>query len=277
MAEDLTREEVEVIVSEYFDMLSKEQAGIRFNKSEVRRRILPLLRNRSHSSIEFKNRNISAVLARVGQPYIRGYIPAYNYQRELLEEVVFSYIQRRPEAEAAFRQFAESAPTPKALTFETMLEEMPELDPLYQEPELIYNRPVKINYLEREQANQAIGHTGETIALEYERWRLIHAGKENLADKIEWVSNTRGDGLGFDILSKNENGTDRYIEVKSTKLTKEAPFYFTRLEYDFSKRTQSSFFLYRVFNLSDKPKLFIANGAYDEFCNIIPTQFKASF
>ena len=54
-----------------------------------------------------------------------------------------------------------------------------------------------------------------------------------MANKIEWVSQTQGDGLGFDIHSRNTDGTDRYIEVKSTKLTKEAPFYFSALEYDF--------------------------------------------
>src|SRR5690606_32086064 len=277
MANDWTREEVEIIVSEYFDMLSKEQSGIGFNKSEIRRRILPLLKNRSEGSIEFKNRNISAVLARIGQPYVRGYLPAFNYQRQLLEEVVFSYIREKPEVEKAFQLFADSAPAPKALIFEKMLEEPPKADALLHEPKIVYRSPVKINYIELEQANKTVGQTGESIALEYERWRLVKAGKESLADKIEWVSQTQGDGLGFDILSKNPNGTDRYIEVKSTKLTKEAPFYFSALEYDFSKRQLSIFFLYRVFNLKAKPKLFIANGAYDEFCSIRPTQFRGSF
>jgi hypothetical protein len=277
MPEDWTREEVELIVAEYFDMLTKEQSGIAFNKSQVRRRMLPLLKNRSEGSIEFKNRNISAVLAKIGQPYIRGYLPAYNYQKQLLEDVVFSHIRQKPEVEKAFKLFAETAPAPKELVFEQMLEEMPKMETMLQEPELVYRSPVRINYIELEQANQAVGRTGESIALEYERWRLVRAGKETLADKIEWVSQTQGDGLGFDILSRNTNGTDRYIEVKSTKLTKEAPFYFSALEFDFSKRKTSNFFLYRVFNLKADPKLFIANGAYDEFCNIRPTQFKGSF
>ncbi|MBT1705288.1 DUF3883 domain-containing protein [Chryseosolibacter indicus] len=236
-----------------------------------------MLKNRSEGSIEFKNRDISAVLAKIGQPYVRGYLPAYNYQKQLLEEVVFSYIRKKPEAEKTFQLFAESAPTPKGLVFEKMLEEMPKAEALLQEPEMVYRSPVKVNYIELEQANKSVGQTGESIALEYERWRLVHAGKESLADKIEWVSQTQGDGLGFDILSKNTNGTDRYIEVKSKKLTKEAPFYFSAFEYDFSKRQRSSFFLYRVFNLKAEPKLFIANGAYDEFCNMKPTQFKGSF
>lgn len=277
MAEDWTREEVEIIVTEYFEMLQKEQAGIPYSKTETRQRILPLLKNRSKGSVEFKNRNISAVLARMGQPYIRGYLPAYNCQKILLEDAVVAHLRRKPQVEDAFKRFAEAAPTPDELVFETMEEKMPTKKLVLQEPELIYRSPVKVNYIELEQANRVIGRSGESIALAYEKWRLTQAGKENLADKIEWVSQTQGDGLGFDILSRNTNGTDRYIEVKATKLTKEAPFYFSALEHDFSRRNRSSFFLYRVFNLKAEPKLFIANGAYDEFCNANPTHFKGTF
>ncbi len=277
MAEDWTREEVEIIVAEYFEMLQKEQAGLRFNKTETRKRVLSLLKNRSNGSVEFKNRNISAVLARMGQPYIRGYLPAYNYQKVLLEDVVLAHLRRKPEVEDTFRRFAEAVPTPHEPVFETMEETMPARKMVLEEPELIYRSPVKVNYIELEQANRVIGTTGESIALAYEKWRLNQAGKENFADKIEWVSQTQGDGLGFDILSRNANGTDRYIEVKSTKLTKEAPFYFSALEHDFSRRNRSNFFLYRVFNLKAEPKLFIANGAYDDFCNASPTQFKGTF
>ena len=72
MPEDWTREEVEIVVTEYFEMLAKEQAGISYSKTQTRQRILPLLKNRSNGSVEFKNQNISAVLARMGQPYIPG-------------------------------------------------------------------------------------------------------------------------------------------------------------------------------------------------------------
>lgn len=277
MPQAWTRVEVETIVAAYFEMLQKEQAGIPYNKSETRRRILPLLKSRSEGSVEFKNQNISAVLARMGQPYICGYLPAYNYQKSLLEEVVSSHIHRNPEVEDAFRDFAEAKPTPRELVFETMEEEMPIKKLILQDQELTYRSPVRVNYIALEQVNRAIGTTGESFALAYEKWRLMRAGKENLADKIEWVTQTQGDGLGFDILSRNSNGTDRYIEVKSTKLTKEAPFYFSALEHDFSRRNKVNFFLYRIFNLSADPKLFIANGAYDDFCNTSPTQFRGAF
>lgn len=52
-----------LFVSEYLEMLSKEQSGIGYNKSEISRCILAFLKNSSEGSTEFKNRNISAVLA----------------------------------------------------------------------------------------------------------------------------------------------------------------------------------------------------------------------
>ena len=54
--------EVELIVAEYFSMLSKELSGKNYKKSEHRKKLLPLLNNRSEGSIEFKHQNISAVL-----------------------------------------------------------------------------------------------------------------------------------------------------------------------------------------------------------------------
>ena len=61
---------------------------------------------------------------------------------------------------------------------------------------------VKINYLEKEQQNTALGKKGEELALAFERNLLILAGKEALAEKVEWVSENLGDGLGFVILSQ---------------------------------------------------------------------------
>jgi hypothetical protein len=277
MAADWTRAEVETIVAAYFEMLAKEQAGVPYTKSETRRRLLPLLNSRSEASVEYKNRNISAVLAKNGQPYITGYIPAYNYQKLVLEEAVFAHLRSKPEVEDAFRQFAEGEVQTGAIRYDQIKEQMPTRGLMVEESARPFRNPVKINYIEREQKNRQIGLTGEGIALEYEKWRLIHAGKESLIDRIEWVSKTQGDGLGFDILSRNTNGTDRYIEVKSTKLTKEAPFFFSEQEFQFSKQNASNFYLYRIYNLRTAPRLFIANGPYDQFCNLRPTHYKATF
>jgi hypothetical protein len=97
-----------------------------------------------------------------------GTSPAYNYQKTLLEDVVVTHLRRKPEIEDAFKRFAEVAPTPRELVFETMEETIPSNKLVLSEPELIYRSPVKVNYIELEQANRVIGTTGESIALEYE-------------------------------------------------------------------------------------------------------------
>lgn len=78
--------------------------------------------------------------------------------------------------------------------------------------------------MEREARNQLLGEAGEEFVIRYERARLIQAGKDSLADRIEQVSSTVGPSAGFDILSFEENGSDRYIEAKTTKYGKNTPF-----------------------------------------------------
>ena len=78
----------EVTVQDYFLMLNKELVGQKYSKAEHRRALLSKLKNRSEGSIEFKHQNISAVLVEMGQPYIQGYKPAFNYQQQLKQVVL---------------------------------------------------------------------------------------------------------------------------------------------------------------------------------------------
>src|SRR5688572_10175481 len=164
MAEDWSKSEVEIIVADYFQMLTKEISGNNYNKTEHRRTILPFLKNRSEASIEFKHQNISAVLAKLGLPYINGYKPAWNYQK-LLEEVVIVYLGNNRQLEKSFEIFSESAPIidTSRLSFDDLVEAPPERQPLVEEQEIIYRSPVKVNYLEIEQANRVTGNSGEKI------------------------------------------------------------------------------------------------------------------
>ena len=57
-----TDEENDLIVADYFAMLADDIAGHRYNKAEHRRALMPLLKDRSEGSVEFKHQNISAVL-----------------------------------------------------------------------------------------------------------------------------------------------------------------------------------------------------------------------
>jgi hypothetical protein len=85
------------------------------------------------------------------------------------------------------------------------------------------------------------------------------------------------DGTGFDILSKNLNGSDRFIEVKTTKLTKETPIFLTKNEVSFSNLKSEDFYLYRVFNFDTTPQFFMKNGSYENICILKPETFKGFF
>lgn len=76
-------EEVEATVAAYFAMLRLELAGLPYQKSEHNERLRRLLNNRTKAAVEYKFQNISAVLVNHQQVYIRGYLPAQNYQRAL--------------------------------------------------------------------------------------------------------------------------------------------------------------------------------------------------
>jgi hypothetical protein len=67
--------ELDLIVADHFAMLVLDIAGRPYNKAE-HNRALQDASGRSKGSIEFKHRNISAVLRLLGQPIITGYLPA---------------------------------------------------------------------------------------------------------------------------------------------------------------------------------------------------------
>jgi len=266
--------EVELIVADYFKMLSTELKGENYSKATHRKAIIPLLANRSDGSVEFKHQNISAVLVNLGQPYIKGYLPRFNYQK-ILEDKVIEYLTLKPTIENQFKAFADKLyiKPKKEINFEQLVFDLPILGKV-SEMEPIYNRnPIKINYLEREQRNRNLGESGEELVIEYEKWELIKNGKEKFAEQIRWISKEEGDGAGFDILSKNLNGKDKYIEVKTTKLGKQTPFFFSRNELLFSQEHTEQYNLYRLFNFEDDTKMIIRNGGLDSICHSTPINY----
>jgi hypothetical protein len=277
---DWTQQEVQLIVSDYFSMLQLELEQKKYSKKEHRSAIIDSLDNRSDGSVEFKHQNISAVLANMGLPYIKGYKPRFNYQKQLLEQEVAKYlVENRSVFERDFERFSDENVKPLVdytVYFQYLLDnELPTGSSIpNDEPSF---RPMKVNYLEREQNNRQLGEGGENLVIEYEKWRLKIEGRPDLSQQIHWVSKDQGDGAGFDILSKNVNGSDRFIEVKTTKLSKETPIYLTKTELLFATLNADNFFLYRVFNFDSKPQFFIKAGSYESYCKLQPLTYKAYF
>jgi molybdate-binding protein len=96
-----------------------------------------------------------------------------------------------------------------------------------------------------------------------------------LANLIEWTSQDKGDGTGYDIQSFNEDGSTRYIEVKTTNAGASTPFYVSQNELDFSEEVGESFFIYRVFDFSTDPKFYELRGALTITAHLEATAYRA--
>ena len=132
-----------------------------------------------------------------------------------------------------------------------------------------------INYLEREAHNASLGKAGEEFVLKVEHARLWKAGQHRLAERIEHVSQTQGDGLGYDVLSFEKTGQERPIEVKTTRFGPMTPFFASRNEVKVSG-VLDNYQLYRVFGFEKDPKLFVLPGILENSCTLEPTQYRAS-
>ena len=280
MPEDWSREEVEAAVSDYFDMLTMELRGEPFNKAEHNRNLQKLLNNRPKGSVERKHQNISAVLIQLGYPYIYGYKPLPNYQRLLrsvVEERLGGALSLHKVVAAAVAQPVATAPVVSDILSILVAPPEPEdTEPLLREQPKIRRQYSRRNYLEAEARNQSLGIAGEEFVMHFEHARLWRAGEKKLAERIEHVARTKGDYLGYDILSFETNGRERLIEVKTTRFGPMTPIFASRYEVDFSESQQVEYQLYRLFNFTREPKLFVLAGSLQQNCELDPVQYKAT-
>ncbi len=210
MAIDWSREEVVSTVTDYFAMLAAELSGVPYNKAAHRRALIERLSGRSEQSVEFKHANISAVLIKLGFPYIAGYKPRSNYQSLLHDVVSERLLSDGQLLNVAAADADRPIVVPEVKDILGVLTMPPSIQPRVHEPGRgsLQATPasISVNYLEREARNRSLGTAGELFVLNYERARLIYLGKDRLADKVEHTSQTRGDapGLTFSLLRRLE-------------------------------------------------------------------------
>jgi hypothetical protein len=277
-SQDWSRREVNAIVDDYLSMLASELAGTQYNKTAHRKVLKPALNGRSDQSIEFKHCNVSAALLDAGVPYISGYKPRFNYQA-LVAEVVAERLEAHRELQAIAAADAERPMVvPEVEDILAALIDAPKVKrevASAQEPGIPLIR-LATNYIEREARNRSLGGAGELFTLNYERARLIHEGSEELAGKVEHVAKTRGDHLGYDILSFDKSGRERLVEVKTTKYGGDTPFYVTRNEVATSERHAAQYHVYRLFAFRDAPRLYMLPGAINQTCRLSVATYLAA-
>jgi hypothetical protein len=279
MSDVWSREEVEAAVTDYFDMLAKELRGEPFNKAEHNRALQQILTSRTRGSVERKHQNISPILIESGYPYIDGYKPLENYQ-----DLLRSVLEDRLPSANDLNQTVNSA-------VEAPIEAIPQIDDLlsiqvappvrdesasrvYEEP-ATKAQPVRRNYLEIEARNQSLGRAGEDLVLRFEYERLTRMGDGTLANRIQHVSRTLGDHLGYDIVSFEADGRERLIEVKTTRFGAMTPFFASRNEVNVSAKREAQYQLYRLFSFHSQPRLFSLSGSLRNSCRLEPANYSA--
>ncbi|HET6552680.1 MAG TPA: DUF3883 domain-containing protein [Dyella sp.] len=275
MAEAWARLEVEAAVADYRHMLILELNGQSYNKAAHRRQLMARLQQRSESSVERKHQNISAILRDAGCPYIDGYKPLGNYQ-VLLADVVAEVILDDPQFDRAATAAAEQPALPRIdMDFRQWTDQPPRPREVREAPVSYGFQPVHRDYLALEARNRSLGLAGEEMVMAYERARLLQLGKPSLSDKVEHVSKARGDGLGYDVLSFERDGRERFIEVKTTAFAKEFPFFMSRRELDFSSQVGDQFHLYRLFEFRREPRMFELHGDMRHRLWLDPVSYRA--
>jgi hypothetical protein len=264
--------EVDAIVADYVSMLMDEIAGTHFNKSD-HRRALQTLTGREPGSIERKHQNISAVLERLGMPFIRGYKPLAHFQNALLDAVE-RYLTAKGEL---ILQFISTAPNLVAESPDLWIGPVPEIDPKEpSEPERLRQLIRKFDPAERDARNRSLGRCGEELVfLREQRWLRAH-GQADLARKVEWTSEVRGDGAGYDIRSFDLDGSERLIEVKTTNGPAKTPFFLSENERSFSDERADVFRLLRLYRFAEKPSAFELRPPLSERLALSPTNYRAS-
>jgi len=275
---DWSAAEVQAIIEDYFEMLNLESQGVAYNKSAHNGQLQQRIPARSTGSIEFKHANISAVLAELGLPYILGYKPRSNAQ-DLLRKMVQEHIERHRTILLEIMDNFDLLTPSGAQQFRGVLIDTPIVE-RYVPSAVKVRTAKKFDFAAREDRNRLLGRNGEAWAIEYEKVRLGDDNRLDLANKIDWVSDRLGDGLGYDILSYDisegaSKEQSRFIEVKTTNSGAANPFIVTRNEVEFSEEQEDAFCLYRIFNFAKQPHLFILHGPLSAHVELEAIDYKA--
>jgi len=267
--------ENDLIVADYFAMLTADLAEHPYVKKEHNRALRNRVR-RSPGSIEYKHRNISAVLKGLGESWISGYRPAFNFQMSLAHAVV-RWLDRNPHylTHPALTERAVGVREGAVLPIgpPPTLSNEPPPDELRQMLEIARTFDVA----DRAERNQVLGRAGEERAFSHERTTLMEAGRYDLAKRVRWVSKDEGDGAGYDIASFSTEGRDRLIEVKTTNGWERTPFHITRNELAVAEQHPAEWCLLRLWNFAREPSAFELRPPLNAHVTLIATSFEATF
>ncbi len=257
-------------------MLAEDISQRPYSKAEHRRLLGPLLPGRSEGSIEFKHQNISAVLKWLGEDWIPGYKPAFNFQTSLEDAVQRwlaghpVWLERLPSIHKAHDHREGPALGIGPAPLHSNLPPPEELGEMFRIAS-------KFDVANRDARNRVLGRAGEERILGHERSVLHAAGRYDLAEKVRWVAEEDGDGAGYDIASFTSDGQPRLIEVKTTNGWDRTPFYISRNEINVAEQNRDHWSLFRIWNFSREAKAFELRPPLEAHVSLSPSTYQATF
>ena len=284
MARHWSGREIDAILEVYFRMLDTELEGRPYNKRRTNLKLLEQI-DRTRPSVEFKHANISAVLRRLGLPYIDGYKPRGHFQIVLGEAVEAHLLaDRKLHERLAGANLMADQKVPEGSTPPSRIEYDPPPPPS-PEPETKEEIRRIIRRLgdpaERDARNRSLGRAGEAYVVAAEQERLRGLGLEDLAGEVRWVAKLDGDGLGYDIRSFAGDGDrpdrERWLEVKTTTGPMSTPFFITRNELEVSREHACPYRLVRLFDFRRQKSAFRLAPPLEKHVRLAPAVYRASF
>jgi hypothetical protein len=263
--------ELDLIVADYFAMLSKELSRQPYVKSHHSAALMAAI-GRSHRSVEFKHQNISAVLDMLGMPWIPGYKPKWNYQNAIFD-AIDRHLSHNSRLLELVPQEQVPPPQPDGLFVEAPIVKASEDGT----PERLQRLVAKFDPVERDHVNRALGSAGESFVVEVEKRRLIEANRADLARQVRWTAMEDGDGAGYDVSSFFPNGNSLLVEVKTTNGSARTPFFLTRNEFNVATSRAEEWRIYRVHLFATTPKIFTIAPPLESALHLRPDTWRASF
>lgn len=269
--ENWSVDELKLIVASYMEMLVAELSGRPYNKAEYNRRLQDAT-GRSRGSIEFKHHNISAVMQQIELPWIDGYKPLSHIQKALVDAV-------EAMLPPALEQFSSELPAASGLSESPaiFIDEPPDLRSGRVVDPQVERLVRKFDPAVRDARNRQLGRAGEERVFRHEIARLRSIGREDLSRKVEWTSEERGDGAGYDIASYTADGQPRLIEVKTTTGSAQTPFFISSNELEVSRERPEAFRLFRLYDFRKMPQAFELAPPLEEAVVLRPSVYRAGF
>lgn len=122
-----------------------------------------------------------------------------------------------------------------------------------------------INYSEQQAISQKNGDRGEELVLRNEIEKIKQWGlPDEILSKVRRVS-LESDDYGFDILSFDKDGNERYLEVKTTKSNgKNFSFILTKNEFEQAKKYGNKYSFVIVFDILNNPHIWYMGNPFVE-------------